>query len=169
MLSGKVRIFVDGDEAEQRRFVIGSYGPGSLFGEGSLDGGPRTATVEAVTELFCARITYDELREKLTTDGKFALALTMELIARSRVNARRMKSLALGSVYQRFREFVDQEAITTEGMSQLADGWSQQEIANRLGSSRDMVTKILRELGKGGYVRARRSQLTILKPLPKRW
>lgn len=166
LLTGRIRIFVDADE---RRFVIGTYGPGTLFGEGSLDGGPRTASVEAVSEIQCAMLSYDELREKLAADASFATALTMELIGRSRSTARRLKTLALGTVYERFRELVEQEAVVKDGARQLPSDWSHQEIANRIGSSRDMVTKILKELGKGDYVAVSRGRIALLKDLPKRW
>lgn len=174
VLSGRVRIFVDADaaaagEGEARRFVIGTYGPGTLFGEGSLDGGPRTASVEAVGEIECAVLAYAELRAKLATDPQFAMALTMELITRSRLTARRLKGLALGTVYERFRDLAQREAVESDGVLQLPPEWSQQEIANRIGASRDMVTRILRDLGKGGYVHARRGRIALLKPLPKRW
>ena len=165
VLDGRIRIFVDSDD--ERRFVIGLFGPGSLFGEGSLDGGPRTASVEAVTETICAVIAYADLRQTLLDDAQFGMALVMELIQRSRHTARRMKGLALNSAYQRFRELVLQELRQPTG--ELQGDWSQQEIAQRLGCSRDMVTKILKELGKGDYVLARRGGLTIRKPLPKAW
>jgi CRP/FNR family cyclic AMP-dependent transcriptional regulator len=165
VLDGRIRIFVDSDD--ERRFVIGLFGPGSLFGEGSLDGGPRTASVEAVAATTCAVIAYAELRQALLDDAQFGMALVMELIQRSRHTARRMKGLALNSAYQRFRELVLQELGQPTG--ELPGDWSQQEIAQRLGCSRDMVTKILKELGKGDYVVARRGGLQICKPLPKAW
>ncbi len=166
LLTGKVRIHVDADD--ERRYVIGTYGPGALFGEGSLDGGPRTATVEAMTDIECAEVPYAELRRKLESDPAFAMTLVMELIGRSRATARRLKNLALGTVYERFRELVMQEPADASGERRLPD-WSQQDIAQRIGSSRDMVTRILRELGKGGYVRSGRGQITVLKELPRRW
>jgi CRP/FNR family cyclic AMP-dependent transcriptional regulator len=166
VLAGRVRIFVDSDD--ERRFVIGLLGAGSLFGEGSLDGGPRTASVEAVTATTCAVIAYADLRQRLSSDAHFGMALVMELIQRSRHTARRMKGLALNSAYQRFRELVMQELGQATGA--LPGDWSQQEIAQRLGCSRDMVTKIFKELSKGDYVLAQRGgALQIMKPLPKAW
>ena len=167
VLAGRVRIFVDGEDG--RRFVIGIFGPGSMFGEGSLDGGPRTASVETLNETTCAMVTYGNLRRQLMDDTQFGMALIMELIQRSRSSARRMKGLALNSAYQRFRELVLQEAPDHGGTGELQGDWSQQEIANRIGCSRDMMTKIFKELSKGDYLLARRGQLQILKHLPKAW
>ena len=167
LLEGRIRIFAE--DQDGHRFVIGAYGPGSLFGEGSLDGGPRTASVEALAELECSVVPYAKLKAAMAGDPAFAMALLTELIARGRATARRMKSLALDSVYQRLRAMIDNEAIDRDGVRVLGPDWSQQEIANRLGSSRDMVTKIFRELSKGGYIAVGRGETRILRPLPKAW
>ena len=167
LLEGRMRIFAE--DQDEHRFVIGIYGPGTLFGEGSLDGGPRTASVEAVSDLVCSVLPYAELKAAMARDPVFAMALLTELIARGRATARRMKSLALDSVYQRLLALIAIEGVERDGVRTLGPDWSQQEIANRLGSSRDMVTKIFRELAKGGYIAVGRGETRILRPLPKAW
>ena len=167
LLKGRIRIYAE--DQDQHRFVIGSYGPGTLFGEGSLDGGPRTASVEAVTDLVCARVPYARLKESMASDPAFAMTLLTELIARSRATTRRMKGLALDSVYQRLGALIEAEAQDSPRGRVLGPDWTQQEIANRLGSSRDMITKIFRELSKGGYIAVGRGELRLLRPLPKAW
>ena len=167
LLDGRIRIFAE--DQEGHRFVIGGYGPGTLFGEGSLDGGPRTASVEAVSEVVCSVLGYVELKAAMASNPSFAMALLTELIVRGRATARRMKSLALDSVYQRLRALIAIEAVNHNGVSTLGPDWTQQEIANRLGASRDMVTKIFRELSKGGYIAVGRGEMRILRPLPKAW
>lgn len=167
LLEGRIRIFMNGDD--DRRFVIGTYGPGTMFGEVALDGGPRTASVEAMTDATCAVVKHTDLKAHMESNPQFALVLINELIARSRANMRRMKGLALSSVYQRFRALVETEATLQQGDRVLGPDWSQQEIANRLGSSRDMVTRIFRELAKGGYIQSSRGTTRVLKPLPEAW
>ena len=167
LLEGRIRIFAE--DHDGHRYVFGSYGPGTLFGEGSFDGGPRTASVETVADCACAVVSYADLRRRMAEDPLFAMTLLTELITRSRASAMRIKSLALDSVYQRLRTLIDAEATAHDGIRRLGPDWSQQEIANRLGSSRDMVTKIFRELAKGGYIATRRGETRILKALPKAW
>lgn len=167
LIEGRIRVFAE--DQDGHRFVIGSYGPGTLFGEGSLDGGPRTASVEAVSDLVCSVLPYAELKAAMAENPSFAMALLTELIVRGRATARRMKSLALDSVYQRLRAMIATEAVLRNGLQTLGPDWSQQEIANRIGASRDMVTKIFRELSKGGYIAVGRGELRILRPLPKAW
>ena len=167
LIEGRIRIYAE--DPDEHRFVIGTYGPGSLFGEGSLDGGPRTASVEAITDIVCSVLSYAELKAAMARDPSFAMALLTELISRGRATARRLKSLALDSVYQRPLAMIATEAVDKQGIKTLGPDWSQQEIANRLGSSRDMVTKIFRELTKGGYIAVGRGETRILRPLPKAW
>lgn len=167
LLSGRIRIFTEGEG--RRRFVFGTFGPGTPFGEFSLDHGPRTASVEAIADCECAIIDYAALKEKLTNDPMFAMALMSDLITRSRASTERLKSLALDTVYQRLRKFIAVEAQPDGESLMLGPEWSQQEIANRLGSSRDMITRIFRDLSKGGYITTKRGETRILKPLPKGW
>lgn len=167
LLNGHVRVFTE--DAEEHRFIIGIYGRGTLFGEGSLDGGPRTASVEAIETCQCAVIPYSNLRRQILYNPEFALALITELIKRSRASTHKMKSLALESVYQRLRQLFQDEGVQQDGYWVLGPKISQQEIASRLGASRDMVTRILRELTKGEYVSVKRGLIIQLKPLPKAW
>lgn len=167
VLSGRIRIFTE--DADGHRFVIGTYGSGTLFGEGALDGGPRTASVAAVGECECAVIPYDLLRRQILENPAFSLGLITELIKRSRASTQKMKSLALESVYQRLRQLFEEEAVSEDGRYVLGPAMAQQEIAHRLGASRDMITRILRELTKGGYVKVGRGQIELLRPLPKAW
>lgn len=167
LIEGRVRIFAEGPDG--RRFVFGNFGPGTLFGECSLDNGPRTASVEAMTECVCAEVPYAEMRRRMAADPGFAMTLLTELITRSRASTQRLKSLALDPVYLRLRALIESEAVADERGRRLGPDWSQQEIANRLGSSRDMVTRIFRELTKGGYIATGRGETRILKALPKAW
>lgn len=167
LLSGRIRIFTEDEEGHS--FIIGSFGTGTLFGEGALDGGPRTASVEAISDSECAVIPYAVLLQKMRDDPAFSLSLIGELIRRSRSSTRKLKSLALESVYQRLRQLFEEDGVMLDGRKVLGPALSQQEIANRLGASRDMITRILRELTKGGYVQVGRGCIEQLKPLPRAW
>ncbi len=168
LLEGQVRIFTSNEKGH--RFVFGTAQAGAIFGEGSLDGGPRTASVEALTHISCSVVAYPVIRQRIANDTEFAMLLIDELIARSRMNTGRMKSLALETVYQRLRSFIVQEARPNEqSVHILGTEWTQQAIANHIGSSRDMVTRIFRELARGDYIVNQHGTTLILKPLPKGW
>ena len=46
---------------------------------------------------------------------------------------------------------------------------SQQKIADRVGASRSMINRILKDLTTGGYIRVGKTEIVLLKALPKRW
>jgi CRP/FNR family cyclic AMP-dependent transcriptional regulator len=46
---------------------------------------------------------------------------------------------------------------------------SQQELANMVGASRDMISKILKDLTIGKYIEMDEKRIVILKSLPNRW
>ncbi len=156
---GEVRAYVM-DEIGHR-FVIGIFGPGVLLGEGALDGGPRSATVEAITPVTALAVSYVTLKEEMQRDPSFAFEVVMLLIARSRHSTARIKSLALDTAYRRLRALLGPEpslVVTT-----------QQEIADLIGASRDMVTRIFRDLVRGGYIRTTKGKVEIVKTLPANW
>ena len=54
VLSGKARVYVSDEKG--REVALNQIGPGEYFGEVTLDGGPRSASVMALEECRCAVI-----------------------------------------------------------------------------------------------------------------
>jgi CRP/FNR family cyclic AMP-dependent transcriptional regulator len=79
-----------------------------------------------------------------------------------------VKQLALGDVYERLAVVLN-EQLASSPSSDSIDGLTQQDLADRIGASRDMVNRIFRELERGGYVKVARRRIEFLKPLPARW
>jgi CRP/FNR family cyclic AMP-dependent transcriptional regulator len=171
LLSGHIRIFTeeDGADGNARRLVIGAFGPGTIFGEGALIGGMRDASVEAISDITCTEIDCMEFKSQVSVDPRYAMTLLTDLISRSRLNTQQMKSLALKTVYQRLRELMVTGSILENGVRTFGPEMTQQEIAHRIGSSRDMITKIFKDLAKGGYIELTHGKPVILKELPKAW
>jgi DNA-binding transcriptional regulator LsrR (DeoR family) len=59
--------------------------------------------------------------------------------------------------------------VERDGVRTLREPITQQELADRVGASRDMVNRVLRDLATGGYVRISRKSIALLKPLPARY
>jgi CRP/FNR family cyclic AMP-dependent transcriptional regulator len=108
------------------------------------------------------------LRERLRADGDLAMLLVTGLLGRLRRTTRIVKSFALGDVYERLAVVLE-EVFASSETGNVLDGLTQQDLADRIGSSRDMVNRIVRELEKGGYLQVARRRITRLKPLPPRW
>ena len=80
-----------------------------------------------------------------------------------------MKDLALLDVYGRVARLLLNMAVEKEGKLVIPEKLTQQEIAERVGASRDMVSRIFRDLTTGGYITVEHRFITINKKPPARW
>lgn len=172
ILSGKVRVFGTGtsDKTRDREITYGTYGVGEYIGEISLDGGPRSASVEVIEACECAVVTKQTLLRHIAEHPEFALDLLAKVIRRARAATLNAKQLALSDVYGRLVLLLNELAVPQpDGTRLVAERPTHQEMANRLGCSREMVSRLMKDLEGGGYVRALDTGLALAKPLPSRW
>ena len=167
LLEGTVRIYSQDEHGRELNF--GLLEPRTLFGEMALDGGTRTASAEALSPCACAEVPYALLKRRLAEDTDFAFFLISTLIVRTRSATESAKNLALKTVYQRVVELLAREAIEAGGSGAVLRRMSQQEIANTVGASRDMISKILKDLTFGKYIDIADKRITILRDLPSKW
>ena len=167
--SGRLRAFVA--DASGKELTLGLYGPGEYVGEMSLDGGPRSASVEAAEATVCAVITRDDLLAYIADHPDFALELMSRLIRRARLATDNARSMALVDVYGRLTRLLEQlaEPPDADGARTLRERLTHQQIASHLACSREMVSRLLKDLENGGYVAQRERRLVLLKTLPARW
>ena len=93
LLAGELRAFTS--DASGHELVFNRMTPGEFFGELSLDGGPRSASVQATTGAICVVVSQAEVQAFLGEYPEFAKALVMKLIARVRKATAQAKSLGL--------------------------------------------------------------------------
>ena len=167
VLAGSVKVFTS--DADGKEFVFGMYGRESIIGEMALDGQPRSASVEAVTDVHCAIVRIDVLRARILVDPDFTMMLIHTLIQRSRNTSTFSRRLALESAYERLAGLFRELAVVRDGKTIIPLLLSQQDIAHRIGTSRDMVSKLFKELVKGEYLTHEKKQLTLLRELPRKW
>ena len=169
MRSGRLRAFVA--DASGKELTLGVYGPGEYVGEMALDGGPRSASVEAMAPTVCAVVTRAELLGYIAQHPDFALELMARLIRRARLATENARSVALIDVYGRLTKLLDRlaEPADAHGQRILRERLTHQQIANHLACSREMVSRLLKDLEVGGYVGLRERRLVLLKALPARW
>ena len=167
ILSGRVKAY--GAAANGREVVYGTQGAGEYFGELALDGGPRSASVMTLEPTTCAVVPGAELREFLAQNPDFAWHLIKKLIGLTRSSTEHVKSLALDDVYGRLTRLLRSLARDEDGVLMIPDRMTQQELADRIGASREMVSRVLKPLTEGGYVAVRKGRLALLKALPARW
>jgi CRP/FNR family cyclic AMP-dependent transcriptional regulator len=167
ILSGRAKVFVTGDEG--REIVLDVHGPGECMGELALDGGPRSASVITLEPTVCAVVTRAALREHIARCPDFAFALLAKLIGRVRRATSSVKSLALQDVYGRVTRLLGELAVERNGHRVIDERLTHQDIAERVGSSRAMVSRLLRDLSKGGYIDVHGRRIEIKKVLPTSW
>ena len=167
LLAGQVKAF--SSDARGREVVYGVYGPGDYFGEMSLDGGPRSASVIADAACTCAVLTRQTLREHIKAEPEFAFELIARVARRARVATQSARSMALLDVYGRVVQLFESLAVTQpDGTRVIAERLTHAEIASRVGCSREMVSRLMKDLEAGGYLSVD-SGLRLLRSLPARW
>jgi len=169
VLSGRLRAFAA--DTHGKEITLGIYGAGEYVGEMSLDGGPRSANVETLEATTCAVVSRAALLAYIAQHPEFALQMMARLIRRARLATDSARSLALIDVYGRLSRLLDQLAgpSQTDGSRTIPDRLTHQHIASHLTCSREMVSRLLRDLQAGGYVELRERRLVLLKVLPQRW
>lgn len=165
LLSGELVVFTRDDRG--REVIYNQLKPGEVFGEMLLDGGPRSASVRASTEVECLEVRSEDIRPFMRTYPEFTEALVVKLIGRLRHATQQIRSLALDHVYDRTIAQINAMAVVKEGVRFLPAGVTQQHIANRIGATREMVNHVFRDLVKSGHlVRDAERGLVIPEGLP---
>ncbi|MBY0572364.1 MAG: Crp/Fnr family transcriptional regulator [Undibacterium sp.] len=167
IISGHVRVFLadaNGNEAS-----IGVLKAGDYFGEMALEPGSRSASIMAVEATSLAIVRMADFRTFLSSHPAFVFSLIGKLIRRARGVTRNLKSLALLDVYGRLVQLLQELAEDIDGARVINEPLTQQELANRIGCSREMVSKILKDLTAGGYLVISRKRVEIKRPLPSAW
>jgi len=167
--SGRLRAFAA--DPKGKEITLGLYGPGEYVGEMSLDGGPRSANVETLESTTCAVITREALLSYIAQEPDFALEMMARLIRRARLATESTTSLALIDVYGRFKRLLEQlsEPPAADGSRVLRERITHQQIANHLACSREMVSRLMKDLEVGGYVGKQDGRIVLLRDLPARW
>jgi CRP/FNR family cyclic AMP-dependent transcriptional regulator len=167
ILSGRVKVYAS--NAAGREIVLSFFGPGEYVGEMSLDGSPRSASVMTVEPTTCALITRAIFRDFMLAHPDFAMHLIGKLIQRVRVTTENVKSLALSDVYGRLVRLITTLAVERNGVVTVPEKLTQQDIAERVGASRDMISRLLKDLVGGGYLSIQDRTITVLKKPPAGW
>lgn len=167
VLSGRVKVYASNPAG--REVVIAFHGPGEYIGEMSLDGSPRSASVLTLEPTTCALVTRASFREFILAHPDFALHLIEKLIQRVRLTTENVKSLALSDVYGRLVKLLLTLGVERDGNLVVPEKLTQQDIAERVGASRDMISRLLKDLAAGGYLSVQDRTITILKKPPPGW
>ena len=165
---GKVKAVITDENG--REIVLSIFGSGEYFGEMAfIDEEQRSATIVTKEPVQALVISRDVIKRVLVSNPDFAFNLLKGMVARLRQANRQIEGLALKDVYGRIARLFAQYATTEKGETVLEERFTHQEVANMIGSSREMVSRILKELIVGEYISVDKQQITIKKALPYAW
>lgn len=170
LLKGSVRVFSGNNDG--REITYGRIQSGDYFGEMSLDGGLRSASVITLEPCTCAVLSGTEVRAHLASEPEFAVNLLVRVIGRARAATEIARSMALLDVYGRLiavLEAHDGMATHDTAAGVMLESITHQDIASRIGASREMVSRLLKDLERGGYIEMATKRITLIKKLPSHW
>ena len=164
VLSGRVRVYAHGDGAKQ--LTLRHLGPGTYFGELSLiDEQPRSASVGTVEATELLAIDGRVFKRVLARQPTLAEALLKHLAMTVRGLTDNVTDIALLDVYGRVIRVLERFCQCDESTPRL----THQEIASMVGASREMVSRVLRELVRGEYIQQSNGRITVHRTLPRHW
>lgn len=176
LLSGSVKAYAM--DVTGREITYGVMAAGDYFGEMSLDGGLRSASVMTLQSCICALVSRHDVTEHLSASPEFAVDLVVKVIQRARAATEAARSMALLDVYTRMAAVL-QEGLTPEHYAELNDHANalsllephvvvstHLDLASRIGASREAISRILKQLENSGHVALSSKRITLLKRLP---
>lgn len=167
ILAGKVKIYLSDDSGKQMYLDI--KGPGEYFGEMALDAGKRSASVMTLEPSQFAIIGRDDFEQFLLAHPTLAVTLLKRTIQLARSLNDSVRNLAMLDVYGRTARMLLDLAVEQDGKLVIPERLTQQDMASRVGASREMVNRIINDLKIGGYISVEGRRITINKRPPARW
>jgi CRP/FNR family transcriptional regulator, cyclic AMP receptor protein len=167
ILGGRVKVYLADEHGKE--LILSIKGPGQYFGEMVLDDQPRSASVMTLEPAQFAILSRADFRAFLLSHAEVALQLIQNLIRLARGLNRSVRNLAMLDVYGRVARILLELAVERDGKLVIPERLTQKDIAARVGASREMINRILRDLTTGGYVTVEDGRITINKAPPARW
>lgn len=166
VLSGEVQAFWRDEAGHQLK--LGIDGPGAHFPDVALGGEPALVSHIAVTDLRLASIRMGDMGQLLRRYPPVTHVLLMDVVARLRRMVARTRTLTMQDVYGRVVKALMTASVEVDGKL-VTEAMTHAEIGQRIGATREMVGRVLRDLARGGYIRTERGHITLLRKLPSRW
>lgn len=168
VLSGKVKVFLSDDEGKE--VTLNVQGEDEYFGElALLDSAPRSASVVTLEQTRLAVISKSAFEQCMEKNPAISLKISRGLARRLRELSENVRSLALMDVYGRVARTLLEMSEEQDGKKVILQKLTQREIASMVGASREMVSRILRDLSVGGYISIKKKIITINERLPAAW
>ena len=154
VISGRLKVMMSDDEG--REVILAILGPNEFFGEmGLIDDHPRSASVVALEACELLSLSKREFKRCLAENFEMAMTVMRGLVMRLREADQKIGSLALMDVYGRVAHLLLEMAETVNGQKVVTKKLAKQDIAKMIGASREMVSRVMKDLQSGGYIEVR--------------
>ena len=167
IVSGRLRAYVS--DANGREAVLSVMGPGEYFGELAYDHGPRSASVITLEPSRLLVVPHAEFASFVERNPAFANHFIHKLIHHVRALTENVRSLALMDAYGRVARLLLESAVTRDGQHYVPERLTQADIASRVGCSREMVSRIFKDLVQGRYISLESDRIVIHRKPPAHW
>jgi CRP/FNR family cyclic AMP-dependent transcriptional regulator len=167
ILSGRVKVYLSEDGGKE--IILDVHGAGSYVGEMAFDDQPRSASVMTLEPCKLSVVTQSRFREFLKQEPEAVEHLIHNLIHRARTATEKVRSLALLDVYGRVARLLLDLAEEKDGRLAIAQPLTHQDIAHRVGCSREMISRLFKDLVAGGYLTIEGRRIFLKRSLPNRW
>ena len=160
VLSGRLKVMMS--DAEGKEVILSILGAGEFFGEmGLIDDAPRSASVVSIEACELLSIAKRDFKKCLAENFEMAQAVMRGLVRRLRDADRKIGSLALLDVYGRVARLLLDMSETVDGEKIVTKRLPKQDIAKMIGASREMVSRVMKDLQMGGYIEVRGSNIVL--------
>ena len=168
LIEGRLKLYSSNDSG--REFVYHVAEAGRSFGELALFcDETRSICAEAETDCQVLVVNKSDFLTLLAANPQLKDQMLQNAMQTIKTLTGMVRDFALKDVYGRIRVLFERLAQPTDEGLLIDEQMSQQDIADRVGASREMIAKIMRELVAGGYVETGRKRLLILKKLPEQF
>jgi CRP-like cAMP-binding protein len=154
ILSGRARVLLSSGSRQSREVIVAALTVGDYFGEMSLiDDGRHSASVDAETALDVLALEHEAFMKLLHESVTMTHAIMRGLVSRLREADRKIGTLALMSVYGRVANaLLDMAKAAPAGDMIIRERISRQELAQMVGASREMVSRVMKDFESQGFV-----------------
>jgi len=160
VISGRLKVMMSDDEG--REVILAMLGPSEYFGEmGLLDDSPRSATVVTVESCELLILSKKDFKKCLFENFEMAMTVMRGLVKRLREADQKIGSLALMDVYGRVARLLLDMAETVDGQKVVTKKLAKQDIAKMIGASREMVSRVMKDLQTGGFIEVRAGSIFV--------
>lgn len=163
ILTGRARVM--STDSRGREVILATLQPGDYIGEMSLiDDEPHSATVRTEIQTDVLMLDRDAFSRCLPENSSMSYNIMRGLVQRLRHADRKIESLALMDVYGRVaRSLIEFAVDDGQGNLKIRDKISRQDLAKMVGASREMVSRVMKDLEERGVIETQENGSVVLK------